>query len=49
MLDDMTGDYTGEEREKSEFGGLQMTWAPGEFSPFITHVTRTAAESGNHK
>lgn len=45
----MTGDYRREEREKSEFGRLQMALAPGEISPIITLITRTAAESGNHR
>lgn len=48
MLNDMTSDYRGEERDKSEFGGLWVTWAPGEIYPYIIHIIGTAAESGNY-
>ena len=48
MVNDMTSDYRGEERDKSEFRDWCVTWALGEIFPYITHTTRTT-ESSDYK
>lgn len=37
MVNDMTGDYRGEERDKSEFGGLWVTGSRRDFPLYYTY------------